>query len=154
MSPRAACRLEGLGFTDVYDCVPGKVDWLAHNLPTEGALADTPTAGSRLRTDVVTAAPHELIGDIRARLRSSRYRFALVVATDHTLLGRLPRAALDGDPYQTAEQAMENGPATIRPHTPLDEIRSQLRERNLTTSLITDPEGRLLGLLHRDDLNL
>jgi len=153
MSPRAACRLEGLGFADVYDYAAGKVDWLAHNLPTEGSLADMPTAGSRLRTDFVTAAPDELIADIRVRVQSSRYSFALVVASDRTLLGRLRRAALDGDPDRTAEQAMENGPSTIRPHTPLAEIRTRLREKNLTISLVTDPEGRLLGLLHRDDLN-
>jgi hypothetical protein len=35
MSPRAACRLELLGFTQVYDNVAGKADWLAHGLPTE-----------------------------------------------------------------------------------------------------------------------
>ena len=29
MSPRAACRLELLGFTQVYDYVLGKADWLA-----------------------------------------------------------------------------------------------------------------------------
>jgi len=153
MSPRAGCRLEGLGFTDVYDYAAGKVDWLAHNLPTDGTVADTPTAGSRLRTDVVTAALHERIADIRARVQSSRYRFALVVAANRTLLGRLRGAALNGDPDLTAEQAMESGPSTIRPHTPLDEIGTLLRDRNLTTSLVTDPEGRLLGLLHRDDLN-
>src|SRR6266487_1339393 len=144
MSPRAACRLEGLGFTHVYDYAPGKVDWLAHNLPT---------AGTRLRTDVITAAPHERIADIRGRVQSSRYRFALVVAADRTLLGRLRHAALNGDPDLTAAQAMENGPSTIRPHTPLDDIGTLLRDKNLTTSLVTDPEGRLLGLLHRDDLN-
>jgi rhodanese-related sulfurtransferase len=39
MSPRAACRLELLGFTQVYDYVAGKADWLAHGLPTEGEQA-------------------------------------------------------------------------------------------------------------------
>ncbi len=29
MSPRAAARLETLGFTKVYDYVGGKTDWLA-----------------------------------------------------------------------------------------------------------------------------
>ena len=36
MSPRAAWRLESLGFTKVYDYVPGKTDWLAAGLPREG----------------------------------------------------------------------------------------------------------------------
>ncbi|MDP9404293.1 MAG: rhodanese-like domain-containing protein [Actinomycetota bacterium] len=34
MSPRAAWRLEHLGFAQVYDYVAGKVDWMAAGLPT------------------------------------------------------------------------------------------------------------------------
>jgi hypothetical protein len=33
MSPRAAWRLEGLGFERVYDYVPGESDWFASGLP-------------------------------------------------------------------------------------------------------------------------
>jgi Mg/Co/Ni transporter MgtE len=154
MSPRAACRLDRLGFTDVYDYVAGKVDWLAHNLPTHGTLADAPTAGTRLRTDVVIANPEDPVGAVRARVHSSRYGFALVLAEDRTLLGRLRRAVLDSDPTRAAEQAMEPGPATIRPHQPLDQVAAHLRRHKLTTSLVTDPEGHFLGLVHRDDLSI
>src|SRR5712691_518454 len=34
MSPRAAWRLERLGFTPVYDYALGKVDWMAAGLPS------------------------------------------------------------------------------------------------------------------------
>jgi CBS domain-containing protein len=152
MSPRAACRLTRLGFPDVYDYAPGKVDWLAHNLPVEGSLAAAATAGTRLRTDVPTADPEDRVGDVRARVAASRYGFALVLAPDRTLLGRLRRAAFEGDPDATAEQVMEPGPVTIQPNMPLDEVSATMREHNLTTSLVTDPEGGLLGVVHRDDL--
>jgi hypothetical protein len=56
MSPRAACRLETLGFPEVHDYVAGKADWLAHGRPTEGAQAAVPRAHNLLRTDVVTPA--------------------------------------------------------------------------------------------------
>jgi rhodanese-related sulfurtransferase len=36
MSPRAACRLEALGFTRVDDYVDEIADWQAAGLPTEG----------------------------------------------------------------------------------------------------------------------
>src|SRR5919204_3148980 len=111
MSPRAACRLEALGFTDVHDYVAGKADWLAHNLPTEGASANAPTAGTKLRHDVPVADPDETIAAVRARVDASPYRFALVRAADRTLLGRLRHAVLAGDPDVTAHQAMEAGPA-------------------------------------------
>jgi hypothetical protein len=55
--PRAACRLELLGFTQVYDYVLGKADWLAHGLPTKGERAQLPRAKDVLRRDVVTTHP-------------------------------------------------------------------------------------------------
>src|SRR5919198_854297 len=45
MSPRAAARLEQLGFRQVYDYVPGKADWLAAGLQREGQAAGVPLAG-------------------------------------------------------------------------------------------------------------
>ena len=38
MSPRAAWRLEGLGFEKVFDYVPGEADWFASGLPRDGKL--------------------------------------------------------------------------------------------------------------------
>jgi hypothetical protein len=37
MSPRAAARLESLGFKQVYDYAAGKTDWGSAGLPLEGA---------------------------------------------------------------------------------------------------------------------
>ncbi|MEE9248155.1 MAG: rhodanese-like domain-containing protein, partial [Dehalococcoidia bacterium] len=53
MSPRAAARLETLGFTKVYDYVAGKSDWLAAALPSKGTLANLPRAGDAVRGDDV-----------------------------------------------------------------------------------------------------
>jgi Mg/Co/Ni transporter MgtE len=128
------------------------VDWLAHNLPVEGAAASSSTVGSCLRHDVPTAGPEEGLAAVRARVDASRYRFALVVAGDRTLLGRLRHAALDAAPGTAAQEAMEPGPATLRPHAALADVASHLRAHHLTYAIITDPEGRLLGTVHQDDL--
>src|SRR5215218_9422229 len=114
MSPRAACRLELLGFAQVYDYVAGKADWLAHGLPTQGEQAQVPRAKDVLRRDAVTAHPEEPVGQVAARVARSPYGFALVVAEDATLLGRLREAMLAADPAARAEQVMEAGPSTIR----------------------------------------
>ena len=37
--------------------MPGKVDWLAHNLPVEGERPDAPIAGRVMRDDAVCAVP-------------------------------------------------------------------------------------------------
>ncbi|MBM0226249.1 CBS domain-containing protein [Micromonospora sp. ATA51] len=152
MSPRAACRLEALGFTDLYDYAAGKVDWLAHNLPTEGARADAPTAGSRLRHDVPTAMPDETITTVRARVDASPYGFALVLTADRTLLGRLRHADLAADSDTPAHEVMEPGPLTLRPHEALADIESDMRDHHLTYTIVTNPEGQLLGIVHSDDL--
>jgi hypothetical protein len=70
MSPRAACRLDTLGFTEVYDYVPGKADWRAHGLPVEGEHADLPTAGSLARDDAITCRLNDPIGPIRDQVES------------------------------------------------------------------------------------
>ena len=149
MSPRAACRLEQLGFTQVYDYTAGKADWLAHGLETEGQQAGVLRARHALRGDVVTAPPDEPVGQVRARVVASPYGFALVVAADGTLVGRLRAAALAGDPAAHAEQVMEAGPSTVRPDRPLAELVELMRDHDLRFMLVTSPEGRLLGVLPR-----
>lgn len=153
MSPRAACRLATLGFTQVYDYVPGKVDWLARNLPVEGTDADTSTIGRYLRQEVSTVRPDEPISAVRARVARSAHRFALVTTADGTLLGRLRAAALDAaDPARLAGEVMEAGPSTLRPHEPAAAIKDRLADKGLTYAIVADPDGRLLGTVHPGDL--
>jgi Mg/Co/Ni transporter MgtE len=152
MSPRAACRLETLGFEHVYDYVAGKADWLAHGLDVEGSEAGRSTVGRLARTDAVTCSLDEQVGDVRARVEASPYRLALVVSETGVLLGRLRRATLEGDPQRTAAAAMESGPSTVRPDTAPTKLAERLRVRDLRTALVTTPEGILIGIVLRDDL--
>ena len=152
MSPRAACRLATLGFTQVYDYMPGKVDWLARGLPREGDKADEPRAIDFALDDVVTCALDDRIADVQAHVVGSPYRFAFVVSAEGVLLGRLRRAALEGDGTALAEAVMEPGPSTVRPDTPPGDLAERLKSRDLATAVISDPEGRLLGIVRRADL--
>lgn len=152
MSPRAACRLEALGFEQVYDYVPGKADWIGHGLPVEGEDADVPRAGDIVRADVVTAQLGHRLGEVREAVERSPYRFALVVSEERTLLGRLRWSALEGDPETKAEESMEPGPTTTRPDTRLEALAERMRRNNLKTFPITDPEGRLRGVVRRADV--
>ena len=153
MSPRAACRLSTLGFRQVNDYVAGKVDWLARNLPVDGTGADTPTIGRHLRHDVVTAAPRDTVGEVRARVTRTAYGFALVTSTEGILLGRLrgtPLAA--AGPATAVVEVMEPGPSTLRPHEPAADVRSRLQNTDRSYAIVTDPDGRLLGTVHPPDL--
>jgi CBS domain-containing protein len=151
MSPRAAWRLEGLGFERVYDYVPGKADWSASGLATEGKLAGVPRIGDVAQPDVPTCSPAEKVEAARERVRKSGRDACVVVNEERVVLGLLREQDLDADPEATAEEAMRNGPTTFRPDEPVEKIAKRMRERGVRTVLVTTSEGKLVGLLDRDD---
>jgi Mg/Co/Ni transporter MgtE len=132
--------------------VPGKVDWLARRLPTEGVKADVARVGSLARMDVATSALDTPVGEVRERIEASPYGFALVVTSDGTLLGRVRGSTLGDDASATAESVMIPGPSTVRPDLEPDELRERLEKRDLRTAIVSTPEGRLLGVVRREQL--
>jgi Mg/Co/Ni transporter MgtE len=106
-----------------------------------------------LRDDVATADLDERIAHVRPRADATPYGFALVTGRGGVLLGRLRRAALQGDPAATAEEVMESGPSTIRPDTAPAALARRLREHEFTTAVVTDPDGILLGIVRLVDLD-
>jgi hypothetical protein len=152
VSPRAACRLATLGFEQVYDYMPSKVDWMARGLPMEGAKADAPRALDFARQDVVRCGLEDTIGTVRPRVAASPYGFAFVTTFDGVLFGRLRKAALEGDPDRRAGDVMEPGPSTSRPDLDPAELLTKLQKADLKTGVLSDPEGRLLGVVLRADL--
>ena len=145
MSPRAAWRLETLGFGEVYDYVAGKKDWGSFGLPREGRKAETLSAG-----DVPTCALDEPLQDVRARL--GEWETCLVINETRIVLGRLGQSALRRTDDVTAEEAMTEGPLTKRPSIGLDALLVWMVEHRLTSALITTSDGRLVGLVLREDL--
>ncbi|MEJ7893065.1 MAG: CBS domain-containing protein [Solirubrobacteraceae bacterium] len=152
MSPRAACRLATIGFTHIYDYVAGKSDWLARGLPTEGEKANEPRAIDFAGRDVVTCALTDRVDDVHSQIEASPFGFALVISDGGVLLGRLRRSALDGRGEQAAAEVMEPGPSTTRPDLAPSELYQRLSRSDLRTAILSDPDGRLLGVVRRDDL--
>jgi CBS domain-containing protein len=151
MSPRAAWRLEGLGFEKVYDYVPGKADWFASGLLKEGRLAAVPTIGDAARRDVPTCAPAEKVSAARDRVRAAGWDACVVVNKERIVLGLLREKELSSDPEATVERVMRSGPAAFRPDVPVGKMAERMRERGARTVLVTTSDGRLVGLLYRDD---
>jgi hypothetical protein len=89
MSPRAAWRLESLGFTQVFEYVAGKADWFAFGLPSEGRDANTPRVGQIACRDVPTCTLRERVGEIRDRVEAAGWDECLVVNDQTVVLGRL-----------------------------------------------------------------
>jgi CBS domain-containing protein len=149
MSARAAWRLESLGFSDVHSYPAGKKDWFANGLPREGTLTAFPDASAALRRDVPTCRLDERIADVR--VRAGEWGLCVVVNDDNAVLGVLRKKALAGDGAATAEQVMEAGPTTFRPNGLLAEMAMHLTQAGVERVLVSDSDGRLLGLLERRD---
>ena len=151
MSPRAAARLETLGFDKVYDYVSGKSDWIAAGLPTVRQSAGSPTAGETLRAGDIVGHAGERLGDVARRARSEGKDEVIVVDDRHIVLGRIRGGAFDGDPDAPIEDVMRPGPATIRPDTPLESVVGSLGPAGVANTLVTDPDGRFIGTVYLED---
>lgn len=135
----------------MFDYAAGKAAWLASGLPIEGADAGVPRAGDHARRDVPTCRLGEPLESVRARVRAAGWETCIVVNEERIVLGRLGRSALSSDDEATVEQAMREGPSTIRPDTTLETITQRLREQKLTAALVTTLDGQLVGVLYLDD---
>jgi CBS domain-containing protein len=152
MSPRAAWRLETLGFREVYDYEGGKLDWMAAGLPTDGTNNLQPRAGDAARKDVPTAGLKDRLGEVRRRAQAQGWDVAVVVNGDRVVLGLLRSKELAGDSDQLVEKAMRPAPSTFRPFVTLQEMGHFMTEHKIENAPITTSDGRLVGLLLQKDV--
>jgi hypothetical protein len=151
MAPRAASRLEALGFEGVHVFRSGKLDWLAAGLPTEGDNSTRPRAGQVARKDVTACGVKDGLGDVRDRARATGIDAAVAVDAQSVVLGLLRAKELEGDAELTVEQAMRPGPSTFRPYVPIKEMADYMVAHNLDSSPVTTSDGKLVGLLMKAD---
>jgi CBS domain-containing protein len=152
MSPRAAWRLESLGFPEVIDYVPGKQAWYEANQPREGTSTEETWLGDVADETVPTCRLDERIGDILGRVRADGRETCVVVNTERIVLGLLRKKALGSAADRRAEEVMSSGPKTFRPNLRLEDLLESMRKRDIqTNSLVTTGEGRLLGIISRAD---
>ena len=146
MAPRAAARLELLGFADVSHYAAGKLDWMAAGLPTEGESAGRPRAGAVARGDVPVYGPGARVGDVK-----TGFGVAIVVDSEQVVVGMLRDKELSGDPDTSVEDAMLCAPSTFRPYVPIEEMAEYMTKHDLESSPITTSDGKLVGVLFRAD---
>ncbi len=132
--------------------MPGKLDWLAHNLPVEGDRPEAPIAGRVMRDDAVLCRPTDRMSDVRKLIEHSPYPFALVTSDDGTLLGRAPSSALDRGSEGPVSDVAEPGPKTFRAHVAAETVAGELADMGLRWAIVTTPEGRVMGVASREDL--
>lgn len=129
----------------------GELDWLAAGLPTEGRNAELPRAGDVARPDAPTCRLEEPIGQVRERVRAAGWDACVVVSDQRVVLGLLRATELQRGQDEPVEQVMRPGPSTFRPHVPIEELAHFMVHHDLPTSPVTTSDGRLVGLLRRED---
>jgi Mg/Co/Ni transporter MgtE len=147
MSPRAAWRLERLGFPRVYDYVPGKMDWLSFGLPHEGSAL---LAGEVIDADVPRCHLDERMGEVRTRL-GEQAGFCVAVEDDGVVMGVVQDEGFGADPEARVEDAMAFGVSTIRPSEDVEALLGRMRHAGIEAILVTRSDGRLMGLLRREE---
>jgi CBS domain-containing protein len=135
----------------VYHYVAGKADWGSFGLPLAGHAGTETRAGAHLRTDVPTCRLDERLEDVRHRVEEAGWDTCFVVDEWGVVIGRLGRSALRGDQGASVEEAMTPGPSTVRPSVRLEAMVERMRDHDLTNLPVTTSDGRLRGLLTRED---
>jgi CBS domain-containing protein len=150
MSPRAACRLEAIGFR-VFDYVDGIADWKAAGLAIEGNAELGQRVIDATRSDVPTCQLDDTIGQIRSTVVDAGWDVCVVLDCDGMAVGRIRGKELDTDGDLRAVEVMEPGPSTVRPDQQLQPLVERMHRRNAPNVIVTTPQGRLIGILVRDE---
>lgn len=153
MSPRAAWQLEAMGFSDVYDYVNGKVEWLFSRLPVEGtgphyAMAGEVATKDRLHTCVLGS----LVEDSARAMEESGDTFCLVLNEAGIVMGRLRQKHREAGSGRLVEDVMETGPTTVRPTEPAEALLERMERRNVPAVVVTTKRGELVGVARRGNL--
>jgi CBS domain-containing protein len=153
MSARAACRLAQLGFSAVYDFAPGKMAWLAAGRPVESDDASTRRAADVARRDVPVVHPDSTVGDARAALDGGAQLCIVTPRDSDVVIGVVRRDATELADATPIEDVLLPDPSTIRPYVSLPDALAEMEADGLTHLLVTTNEGRLVGVLWREDIS-
>ncbi|WP_219518669.1 rhodanese-like domain-containing protein [Nonomuraea ceibae] len=149
LSPRAARRLDRLGFGDVRDYVAGKMDWLSAALPYEG---EARLVVRQVRPDPVVAGLDEPLDELGDRVLGDPAGLAVVVGGDGVVQGVVGSDELAaGGSRGTAEQAMNTGVTTVRPSEPLEPLVERMERAGVQHVVVTRADSTLVGLFGLGD---
>ena len=142
-----------MGFSDVYDYVEGKVEWMLDRQPTEGTGPHYAMAGEvATKERVQTCVLGSMVGEAAQAMEQSGDTFCLVLNDESVVLGRLRKKHRDAASDEPVEKVMETGPTTVRPNQPAKELLERMERRDVPAVVVTTKKGVLVGVARRTDL--
>jgi rhodanese-related sulfurtransferase/CBS domain-containing protein len=144
MSPRAAWRLEALGFETVYDYVAGKMDWIAADLPYEG---EAYLVHDVVRRRIAAVPESASVADARERRSAVGFGPVVVVNDAGVVAGSLYREPLEkADPTEPVTGVLRFGISTVHPSEPVGPLLERMNDADVGRMVVTRPDGTLVGL--------
>src|SRR5881296_1397626 len=140
LSARAAWRLESMGFQEVYRYTPGKADWLAAALDTEGTEAKKVRIRQMIHKDVPTCLLRERLEDVKSRRRPNQ-DICVVVNDRNIVLGVIQGETWDANPQARIVDIMQPGPHTVRPDLEPKDAERVLRSTDSESAIVTTSDG-------------
>jgi CBS domain-containing protein len=104
-----------------------------------------------MRADVPTCQPQDSLSAVRKRVDEAGWETCFVLDHAGVLLGRLERPALASELDIPAEEAMAEGPSTVRPSARLRDLVERMHLQDLSDLPVTTLDGHFVGLLLRSD---
>lgn len=139
-----------MGFKEVYDYAPGKVDWMACALPVEGRPEGKIFLVDFVRQDVATCSLKDRVEEVKNKIRGANQ--CVAVNRANVVLGVVDKEAWSQNGKKTVEEAMHLAPTTFRPNTPVDQAAAFMSQNDLAEILVTTSEGKLLGIVDRQTI--
>src|SRR6266571_5539142 len=118
--------------------------------PLEGKALTSIRIKDIARADVRTCRLDDRVSS--ARQRAGDWVTCIVVNEGGIVLGRMFREQLDADPNARVGEVMRPGPSTFRPNVTAVEMLEYMDRRRHETALVTASDGRLIGLVRREDV--
>ena len=138
----------------MYHFRTGKQDWMGAGLPTEGTNTQRPRLVDVVRRDVPTCSLGERLGDVRERVIAAGWDACVVVSQERVVLGLLRAKELQADPDLLVDRVMRPGPSTYRPFVSVADMSRTMIDRNLESSPVTTSDGKLVGLVRKQDVGI
>jgi predicted transcriptional regulator len=123
-------------------------------LPTEGTNTQRPRLVDVVRQDVPVCSIGERLGDVRERVIAAGWDACVVVSQERVVLGLLRANELQADSHLVVDQVMRPGPSTYRPFVSVADMRRTMIDRNLESSPVTTSDGKLVGLVRKQDVGI
>jgi CBS domain-containing protein len=149
LSARAAWRLETLGFANVFDYMPGKIDWLAYGLPVEGEQKTSLMVIARMKRDFPRCGLGDPVGEAKRRAEQLGFGICPVVNETGIVFGLIREDTWKGDPAVPVGKIMEFAPTTLRPSYSAEAATEFLTTNGWNAVLVTSSDGKLLGIFER-----